>query len=512
MKHFYESYLKTVSFLILLAVSGRTMAQQTCSTAQGDQTTYGTNNVWRGYVYEGSNFNYYHGYVTEGSSTSPNFDESFGGTQTNYATNGCSVYTDTFSVRYKLTQAFSGNYTITVGGDDGYRLSLDGGSTWTINAWTPQSYATNSTTLNLSGTYNLVLEYFENYGSNRISFNIVKNCSGTGDTTVYGTNNIWNGYIFQGMNFQTYKGQVSEGIASNPAFDENFGNTTSSNTATYNTNSCYVTTYQFSAHYKLTQNLTAGHYVFTVGGDDGYRFSIDGGNTWVINKWNDQSYGTSSYTANLSAGTYNMIIDYYDNGGADRVSFAQAFSTLPITLTNWSVTAQDNSRALLKWTTTDAVDFDHFVIQRSIDGYTFEDIQNVAGPKKDSLLTNTFSATDQDNYDGTIYYRLMMVDRDGQATYSNVISIALQQARSIRIYPTMVENGSLFVETSTTVNQATLELFDMNGHRLQTSTWGSLQGKQSVNIGTHGKLPAGAYIVRLSDTQTTLAKQLIVIK
>ena len=512
MKHFYVSCLKILSALILVAISGHTMAQQTCSTAQGDQTTYGTNNVWRGYVYEGSNFNYYHGYVTEGSSTSPNFDESFGGSQTTYTTNGCSVYTDTFSVRYKLTQTFSGNYTITVGGDDGYRLSLDGGATWTINDWVAQSYTTNSTTLNLSGTYNLVLEYFENYGQNRISFNIVKNCTGTGDTTVYGTGNIWNGYMYQGMNFQTYKGMVNEGISSNPAFDENFGNSAGSNTATYNTNSCYITTYQFSAHYRLTQTLAAGHYVFTVGGDDGYRFSLDGGNTWVINKWNDQSYVTSSYTVNLSAGTYNMLIDYYDNGGSDRVSFAQAFSTLPITLTSWSVTAQDNNRALLKWTTTDAVDFDHFVVQRSIDGYSFEDAQTVAGPKKDSLLTNTFSAIDQDNYDGTIYYRLMMVDRDGQATYSNVISIALQQARSIRIYPTMVENGSLFVETSTAVNQATLELFDMNGHRLQTSTWGSLLGKQSVNIGTHGKLPAGAYIVRLSDTQTTLAKQIIVIK
>lgn len=512
MKQLYASYLKTGTLLLLLALCARTTAQKCTAALSEDTTIYGSNNIWIGYVYEGSNFNYYHGHVTEGSSSSANFDESFGGAQTNYATSACSVYTDTFSVRYKLNQTLNGNYTITVGGDDGYRLSLDGGNTWVINNWNPHGYTTTTYTTSLAGATKLVLDYYEAYGDNRVSFNIVQNCTGTGDTTVYGTGNIWNGYIFQGMNFQQYKGEVNEGISSNPAFDENFGNTSNSNTATYNTNSCSITTYQFSARYRLTQTLAAGHYVFTVGGDDGFRFSLDGGNTWAINKWNDQSYTISSYTINLSAGSYNMIVDYYDNGGADRVSFAQAFSTLPITLTSWSVTAEDNSQALLKWTTTDAVDFDHFVIQRSTDGFTFEDARTIAGPKQDSLGTNTFSAVDQDDYNGAIYYRLMMVDRDGQFTYSNIVSIDLRQTRSIRIYPTMVENGSLFVESSGAVQNALLELFDMNGHRLQTNTWASLQGKQPVNIGTNGKLPAGAYIVRLSDARTTLAKQIIVIK
>ena len=97
----------------------------------GDQTSYGTGNVWIGYVYQGSNFDTYKGYANEGSASSSNFDESFGGSGTNYSTNGCSIFTDVFSVRYKLTQTLTdGDYTFTVGGDDGFRLSIDGGSTW----------------------------------------------------------------------------------------------------------------------------------------------------------------------------------------------------------------------------------------------------------------------------------------------------------------------------------------------------------------------------------------------
>ncbi len=512
MNPIYKSYTKDLilPLLFVLASFGRSTAQ-TCSTTQGDQTTYGANNVWIGYVYEGSNFNYYHGYVNEGSTSSPNFDESFGGAQVNYATNGCSVYTDTFSVRYKLTQALSGNYTITVGGDDGYRLSLDGGATWAVNMWQAQSYGTTAYTVSLSGTYNIVLEYYEAYGDNRISFNLVRNCTGTGDPTVYGTGNIWNGYIYQGMNFNQYKGWVNEGIASNPGFDESFGNPGGSNSNTYTTNSCSITTYQFSARYRLTQTLPEATYVFTLGGDDGYRLSLDGGSTWVVNKWNDQSYTVSSYSAVLS-GTYNMVYEYYDDGGADRVSFAQAYSTLPVTLTSWTVSALDNSEAKLKWTTTDAVNFDHFVVQRSTNGSVFEDVATVAGNTEDSTATQSYTYTDQDDYEGTLYYRLMMVDRDGKSSYSNIVSISLQAAKSIRIYPTVVESGTLFVETSAAVSQAKLELFDMNGHRLQENEWSSLEGRQQVTVGNGGKLPAGAYIARLSNSQTTLAKQIIVIK
>jgi hypothetical protein len=510
MNPFYQTLSKNIflPLLILLASSGQ-LSAQACATAQGDQSTYGTNNVWIGYVYTGMNFNNYQGYVNEGSAASPNFDEGFGGGGVTYNTNGCSITTDNFSVRYKLTQSFTGNYTITVGGDDGYRLSLDGGATWPINNWNDHVYTTSSYTITLSGPTNLVLEYYQDGGANRVTFQITQNCTGTGNQTIYGTGNIWNGYIYQGMNFDVYKGMLDEGNAAGPDFDESFGNPSGNNNNTFNTSGCTVSNFQFSARYRLTQNLAAGTYVFTVGGDDGYRFSLDGGTTWVINNWADHVYATSTYNTALSGST-NMVLEYYQDGGNDRVSFLQTFSTLPVTLTSWSATALDNNQALLKWTTTNAVNFDHFVIQRSTDGSTFEDVHTVAA-NTDEATAQSYSYTDQDNWNGKLYYRLEMVDRDGKANYSNIISISLQEAQSIRIYPTQVENGNFFVETSASIQQARLELFDMGGRRLQEKLWSVLEGRQQVAVNNNGSLPAGAYIVRLSDNRSTLAKQIIVI-
>jgi hypothetical protein len=520
MKTFYPylEKLMPLSLVILLLSSNGQVQAQACATAQGDQTTYGTNNVWIGYVYTGQNFNNYQGDVTEGTAASPNFNETFGGGAT-YGTNGCSITTTHFSVRYKLTQSFaSSNYTITVGGDDGYRLSLDGGATWVINMWQDQSYATSTYTVALNGSYNIVLEYYQDAGANRVSFNIAQICTGTGNPATFGTNNVWMGYLYQGMNFQLYKGSVTEGTAGSPSFDENFGNPGGSNSNTFNTNSCAVTTFQFSARYRLTQVLNAGTYSFTAGGDDGYRLSLDGGNTWVINNWNDHAYTTTTYSTWLSAGTYNTVLEYYQNGGFDRVTYSNTFTVLPVTLTSFSATLQPGDKALLKWTATDAVNFDHFVVQRSTDNETFQDVATVAAnttasAAANSTATQSYSYTDQFTYNGDVYYRLEMVDIDGKKSYSAVASLPMQESVAIRIYPTVVENGQLFVQSPTAIPQARLELFDMNGQRLQVNDWSSLEGRQSVSIaGNRGRLAAGAYIVRLSDSRSVLSKQIIIIK
>jgi hypothetical protein len=120
----------------------------------GDQSTYGSSS-WIGYVYNPasySNFTNYIGYVTE-SETFNRLHNS----PTGASTNLCSNPTDVFSIRYKMNKTFAaGWYNYTVGGDDGVRLSIDGGSSWLINGWVLQGYTTYSSgNVYLDGNYNL---------------------------------------------------------------------------------------------------------------------------------------------------------------------------------------------------------------------------------------------------------------------------------------------------------------------------------------------------------------------
>lgn len=167
-------------------------------TAPGDQVAYGQNQ-WTGYVYSnGSSFSTppssvsgftYRGYNTQAES----FDFN-PGTNAISGANICGAYADYYTIRFKMNKTYPvGNYSIAVGADDGYRLSLDGGVTWTtsLSDWTLHSYATKTATVFLNGSTNLVLEYFEATGNSRVSFSITSlSCESTAPTAITGTTTL----------------------------------------------------------------------------------------------------------------------------------------------------------------------------------------------------------------------------------------------------------------------------------------------------------------------------------
>ncbi|SHF54843.1 Galactose binding lectin domain-containing protein [Salegentibacter echinorum] len=129
------------------------------------ETETGTNS-WVGHFYDGKDFNDYMG----GYEETLIFNQEFGGGENNFqiGNNNCSpsIYTETFSVRYKMQSSFKGLYTINIGSDDGSRLMID--EEWVYNDWNDHAYREENILINLSGNSNLVLEYYENSGLNRI--------------------------------------------------------------------------------------------------------------------------------------------------------------------------------------------------------------------------------------------------------------------------------------------------------------------------------------------------------
>lgn len=501
-----------IATLILLAAT--TAKSQTCSP-KGNETKYGSSDVWIGYVYDNIDLTSYKGYVNEGVSGNANFDESFGGSYVNYSVNNCTVYTETFSVRYKLTKTFTnGTYDITIGGDDGYRFSIDGGSTWLINKWNDQSYASTTVTVQLKGSYNLVLEYYENGGDNRISFNYVTSCTGSENTSTYGSNNVWKGYVYSGISFDNYRGMVTEGKASSANFDENFGG----DNTTFSTSGCSsVATEYFSVRYRLTKTFSKAQYTFFVGGDDGYRFSLDGGATWVINKWAVQGYNVSSYTATLS-GTYNMVIEYYENSGANRISFAadQAI-ILPIKLLSFEA-AENSGKVALNWKTAAGSNPSYFEVERSADAVSFNAIVKISGNAALNAQTDiSLSYTDASPLNGKSYYRLKMVDETGVVTYSTVAAINNKkqstEAATVSVFPTVVTNNTISIRSSSIIKDATVTVFNTNGAAVNRKALGKIEAGQVVIFSpASANLNKGAYFVQVSQQGQLVSTQKIIVQ
>ena len=321
-------------------------------------------------------------------------------------------------------------------------------------------------------------------------------CTPTGDQTTYGTSNAWIGYVYTGMNFNSYKGYTGEGSALSSNFDESFGG----DNFTYGTSDCSINTNQFSVRYKLKSNLPNGAYTFTVGGNDGYRLSLDGGSTYVINNWADHPYTTTTYTAIL-AGDYNMVLEYYDNGGANRISFSiSGGSTLSMAFRNFKAVFTDRQQVNLSWATLMESGVDYYEIQRSGDGMNFIDLDHVES--KMTINTNDYQLnyqfTDEHPLTGTSFYRVKVVGKNGAINQTPVIQITNNAVAGTRIYPTLVLNNMIFVESDKNLRAAKMEFFDLSGNKISETNWETLIGRQNVQVSKTGVLPAGSYVARLT--------------
>ena len=75
----------------------------------------------------------------------------------------------------------------------------------------------------------------------------------------------------------------------------------------------------FSARWTRSLGFDAGRYRFHIAGDDGFRLWIDG--NAVIDKWIYQSRTEHTGDLNLSAGTHDLRIEYFEAGGDANISF-----------------------------------------------------------------------------------------------------------------------------------------------------------------------------------------------
>jgi PKD repeat protein len=74
-----------------------------------------------------------------------------------------------------------------------------------------------------------------------------------------------------------------------------------------------VGTDNFSVRWVKLQNFAAGTYSFTATADDGVRVYLDG--TLVIDQWKDQSPTTYTASRSVTAGSHEVKVEYYENGG-----------------------------------------------------------------------------------------------------------------------------------------------------------------------------------------------------
>jgi len=208
---------------------------------------------------------------------------------------------------------------------------------------------------------------------------------------------------------------------------------------------------------------------------------------------------------NATAQSYTVSItttDAYGGVTTVPVTFTLGARPLPVVLTAFTASAVANRDAQLSWTTASEVNAAYFDVERSLDGTTFDKLDQVAA-KGTTASPSTYALTDKGVASlttGTVYYRLKQVDLDAKFSYSPVRTVAFAKATvaSLSLFPNPAQNTTtldLSALPATATYQVTL--LDVTGRAVRTLTLAGGQA-QPLELTT---LAAGTYYVLVTGTQ-----------
>jgi hypothetical protein len=163
---------------------------------------------------------------------------------------------------------------------------------------------------------------------------------------------------------------------------------------------------------------------------------------------------------------------------------------LPVTLVEFAGTIKDGYNNL-SWKTAAEQNTSRFYIEYSKDGTSFARVGTIAASRSAGGSSYSFRHNIGDQ--GTNFYRLAIEEDNGATSFSSIIKLSGGQAKSIRIYPTIVNNGLLKLENNgKQVNS--IILTNTNGMIVFKKDLTNTAGVVTINLPVLAK---GSYVVQI---------------
>ncbi len=248
-------------------------------------------------------------------------------------------------------------------------------------------------------------------------------------------------------------------------------------------------------------------------------YSLGGGIKWM--KVNSPSlrvmvvgnFNVVAETTNITFQTPGMWYNYLGTGTFNATGSSQSITLQPgefyvyldrdanliLPLDLLSFTAERKTEGVkLHWSTANEQNLELFQIQRSTNARFYNSVSSLPAQNATSGNYNYIDADEvARNYIGRLYYRLKMVDKDGNYSYSNIAIVKpLQGEAGVRIYPNPVTGATLTVDfDNATGKKVTVMIEDLSGRRLaQQQATTTAAGNAVIDV---SQLSKGIYVLRM---------------
>lgn len=208
--------------------------------------------------------------------------------------------------------------------------------------------------------------------------------------------------------------------------------------------------------------------------------------------------GVSSFTSYSNVGGANQHLVLFPTGNPTALP-------LPVTLKKFTATAQNNS-ALLQWETASEQNNRGFEIWRSAEDGKFVKITDVGSQNPNASAPTAYTFTDKNPSNGSNYYKLVQIDRDGKETELGVRTLSFSLSNfSVQLYPNPTITNQITVSWAKGA-VSSLKLIDFNGKILQL-----IQAQPSATSSTIAlaNYPAGTYLLRVEGDHGVEVKKVV---
>jgi hypothetical protein len=177
---------------------------------------------------------------------------------------------------------------------------------------------------------------------------------------------------------------------------------------------------------------------------------------------------------------------------------------LPLKLISFTGRFTLDHTVVLEWITTQETRTDHFIVERRDNGGSYAPIDTVDA-KNNADFTQDYDATDDHPLPGTNYYRLKIVDMDGNVSYSSIVAVKVEQIKSPTMYPNPADNSINIWPGSDPIRQ--INIYNILSQPVLKIANSSSQGK--IEIPTYS-FSNGLYFVEIRTASVVYMEKLLI--
>ncbi|QEC66767.1 T9SS type A sorting domain-containing protein [Panacibacter ginsenosidivorans] len=209
-------------------------------------------------------------------------------------------------------------------------------------------------------------------------------------------------------------------------------------------------------------------------------------------------------------GRYFIDVSSDNQGNKNGITAFNKFSVvnigniiLPVTLTNIKA-YQKNNTIDIDWTALNELNMDHYEVERSANGTSFNTIENVDARNND-IAENYYTVHDTRPVLGNNFYRIKAVNKNGEVSYSVIVVVNIGTAKSsVTVQPNPVFNKIINLQlNNVAAGNYTIVISNMSGQQIYNQKIEHGGGNAMQQIILPSSIARGVYIVSVFNKVAT---------